>query len=341
MLNILAIETSCDETALAVVREDKEIIFSRTISQISKHVEYGGIVPEVASRSHLDDLDELLDEFMALSEFSYHDIDAIAVTAGPGLIGGLIVGVMYAKALAVTLKKPLIAVNHLEGHALTCRLTNNVQYPFLLLLVSGGHSQILLVKAVNNYTKFGTTLDDAVGEAFDKTAKMLGLDYPGGPQIEARAKLGDENKYKFPRPLMGKGMDMSFSGLKTAVLRQIEKIGILTNSDINDICASFQKAVADVLSDKVLRSVSEFNKLYGPEVPRHFVLSGGVAANQFICNALKEIVESHGFSFAAPPMNLCGDNAVMIAWAAIERYRAHLIDDISFKPRSRWNLETM
>lgn len=341
MLNVLAIETSCDETALAVVREDKEIIYSRTISQVNKHIDYGGIVPEVASRSHLDDLDQLLDEFMALSEFSYHDIDAIAVTAGPGLIGGLIVGVMYAKALSVTLKKPLIAVNHLEGHALTCRLTNNVQYPFLLLLVSGGHSQILLVKDVNDYTKFGTTLDDAVGEAFDKTAKMLGLDYPGGPQIEERAKKGNPNKYKFPRPLIGKGMDLSFSGLKTAVLRQVEKIGILTNGDINDICASFQQAVTDVLSDKVLRAISEFDKLYGTGVLRHFVLSGGVAANQFICSALKEIVQNSGFSFAAPPISLCGDNAVMIAWAAIERYKSHLIDDISFKPRSRWNLETM
>lgn len=341
MLKILAIETSCDETALAVVREDKKILFSKVISQVNKHVKYGGIVPEVASRSHLDDLDQLLDDVKDSQGFSYDDIDAIAVTSGPGLIGGLIVGVMYAKALSATINKPLIAVNHLEGHALTCRLTDNVEYPFLLLLISGGHSQILIAKGVNEYIKLGTTLDDAVGEAFDKTAKMLKLDYPGGPIIEKRAAMGNPKAYKFPRPLIGQGIDLSFSGLKTAVLRQIEKIGTPNESEINDICASFQAAIKDVLSDKITKSIGEFNKMYGDISQKNLVVSGGVAANKYICGTLKETAKEHGFNFYSPPLSLCGDNAVMIAWAGIERYKANLIDDISFKPKSRWDLENM
>ncbi|MBP9791930.1 MAG: tRNA (adenosine(37)-N6)-threonylcarbamoyltransferase complex transferase subunit TsaD [Rickettsiales bacterium] len=340
MIKILAIETSCDETAVAVVSEDKNVHFNRIISQAQKHAKYGGIIPEIASRSHLDDLDSLLAELQLLQDFSYNNIDAIAVTAGPGLIGGLIVGVMYAKALSATLKKPIIAVNHLEGHALTCRLTNDVEYPFLLLLVSGGHSQILIVNSVNEYIKLGTTLDDAVGEAFDKTAKMLGLGYPGGPVIEQRAKLGDKTKYKFPRPLSGQGMDLSFSGLKTSVLRQIEKIEKLSEQDINDICASFQEAVKDVLCDKISRAMLEFIAKHGT-AKRSFVVSGGVAANQFICNELKKLCNEHHFSFYAPPISLCGDNAVMIAWAAIERFQAGFIDDITFRPKSRWDLNSM
>jgi N6-L-threonylcarbamoyladenine synthase len=339
MIKVLAIETSCDETAIAVVSEDKTIRFNRIVSQIQKHSQYGGIIPEIASRSHLDDLDNLLDELKQSKEFSYDNIDAIAVTAGPGLIGGLIVGIMYAKALSVTLKKPIIAVNHLEGHALTCRLTNHVKYPFLLLLVSGGHSQILIVKGVNEYIKLGSTLDDAVGEAFDKVAKMLNLSYPGGPIIEQRALLG-QIKYKFPRPLQGNGMDLSFSGLKTAVLRQIEKIEQINDDDINDLCASFQEAVKDVLCDKILRAMSEFTKICGFH-EKKFVVSGGVAANQFLCKALKDICQKQGFEFYAPPINLCGDNAVMIAWAAIERFHAGLVDEITFKPRSRWDLDKM
>jgi N6-L-threonylcarbamoyladenine synthase len=340
MIKILAIETSCDETAVAVVSEDKKIHFNRVISQAQKHAKYGGIIPEIASRSHLDDLDSLLDELQTLQDFSYDDIDTIAVTAGPGLIGGLIVGVMYAKALSATLNKPIVAVNHLEGHALTCRLTNAVEYPFLLLLVSGGHSQILIVNSVNEYIKLGTTLDDAVGEAFDKTAKMLGLGYPGGPVIEQRAKLGDKTKYKFPRPLSGQGIDLSFSGLKTSVLRQIEKIENLSEQDINDICASFQEAVKDVLCDKTSRAMLEFIEKHGA-AKRSFVVSGGVAANQFICNELQQLCNNNNFSFYAPPISLCGDNAVMIAWAAIERLQAGFIDDITFRPKSRWDLNSM
>ena len=340
MLTVLAIETSCDETAVAVVREDKKILFNQIISQINKHAEYGGIVPEVASRSHLDDLDYLLDQ-LKLSGILFEDIDAIAVTAGPGLIGGLIVGVMYAKALSSTLNKPFIAVNHLEGHALTSRLTDNVTYPFLLLLVSGGHSQILIVNGVNSYKKLGTTLDDAVGEAFDKTAKMLGLDYPGGPIIEQRAAKGNGKKYRFPRPLIGKGINLSFSGLKTAVLRQIEKIGVVQDDDINDICASFQEAIRDVLLDKVSRAMVEFHKINGDGMSNNLVVAGGVAANKFLCNSLNDLALERNFSFYVPPMKLCGDNAVMIAWAAIERYKSNLVDDISFKPRSRWDLESL
>ena len=342
MVTVLGIETSCDETAVAVVRDDKTILFNQIISQSSKHAIYGGVVPEVASRSHLDYLDYLLDYAFTQSNLSFDDIDVVAVTAGPGLIGGVLVGVMYAKAIAATLNKKIIAVNHLEGHALTVRLLNDVSYPFLLLLVSGGHSQLLLVQGVNHYIKLGTTLDDALGEVFDKVAKMLGLGYPGGPMLEKRALRGNKVAYKFPRPLIRQGLNFSFSGLKTAVLRQIEKIGkeLLTEENINDICASFQEAVKDVLCDKLTLAMLEFESRF-KESKKTLVVAGGVAANKFLGNALHSLAVEHHFDLYIPPVSLCGDNAAMIAWAGVERYQANLFNDLNFKSRSRWDLSLM
>lgn len=335
MLKILGIETSCDETAVAIVSEDKKILSNQVASQI-EHNKYGGVVPEVASRSHMRALDKLVDLALEESGVSLEEIDAIAVTSGPGLIGGVIVGVMYAKALAASLDKPILAVNHLEGHALTARLIDEVNFPFLLLLVSGGHTQFLAVNNVGEYELLGTTLDDAVGEAFDKTAKLLGLGYPGGPQIEKSAKSGDSKKFKFPRPLTNqKNCSLSFSGLKTAVRRELEKSDI-GEQLAHDIAASFQEAVSDVLAIKTKYAIEEFMKKHSSG--RSFVLSGGVAANQFIRASLESVCAENGFSFHAPPVNLCGDNAAMIAWAGIEKYKLGHKDDLNFKPRSRWPL---
>ncbi len=335
MLKILGIETSCDETAVAIVSEDKKILSNQVASQI-EHNQYGGVVPEVASRSHMRALDKLVDLALEESGMALEEIDAIAVTAGPGLIGGVIVGVMYAKALAASLGKPVIAVNHLEGHALTARLTDEVEFPFLLLLVSGGHTQFLAVNNVGEYELLGTTLDDAVGEAFDKTAKLLGLGYPGGPQVEKSAKSGDPKKFKFPRPLTNQNnCSLSFSGLKTAVRRELEKSEI-DDKLTCDIAASFQGAVSDVLAIKTKYAIEEFMKKHSSG--RSFVLSGGVAANQAIRSKLESVCAENGFSFHAPPVNLCGDNAAMIAWAGIEKYKLGHKDSLSFKPRSRWPL---
>ena len=335
MLKILGIETSCDETAVAIVSEDKKILSNQVASQI-EHNKYGGVVPEVASRSHMRALDKLVDMALEESGVTLDAVDAIAVTAGPGLIGGVIVGVMYAKALAASLDKPILAVNHLEGHALTARLTDEVEFPFLLLLVSGGHTQFLSVKNIGEYEILGTTLDDAVGEAFDKTAKLLGLGYPGGPQIEKYAESGDTKRFKFPRPLANQNnCTLSFSGLKTAVRRELEK----TEKDeqlVIDIAASFQEAVSDVLALKTQYAIERFSDKYGSGRP--FVLSGGVAANQAICGKLEAVCSDNGFSFHAPPIKLCGDNAAMIAWAGIEKYKLGHKDNMNFKPRSRWPL---
>ena len=343
MTKILAIETSCDETAIAVVTENREILVNEVISQISEHKEYGGVVPEVASRAHLNYLDLLIDKVKNQHNIDFNDIDAVAVTAGPGLIGGVIVGVMYAKAIAASLNKPIIAVNHLEGHALTVRLTDNVEYPFLLLLVSGGHTQFLTVKGVGEYTKLGTTLDDALGEAFDKVAKMLGLGYPGGPIIEEMAKKGNPDAFNFPKPLCKvKDCNFSFSGLKTAVKRTIDNIGAdnLTEDIIYNIAASFQKTITTVLKIKLLNAIEKFQQEL-EDAPRVFVLSGGVAANIHIREELQTICNDNGFKFYVPPVNLCSDNAAMIAWAAIERYHKGLLNNLSFKPFSRQSLESL
>ena len=333
MVKILGIETSCDETAVAVVTEKKEVLFNEVISQINEHQKYGGVVPEVAARSHLNALDGLLQKLNAT--IGFEKIDAIAVTAGPGLIGGVVVGVTYAKAIAMALKKPIIAVNHLEGHALTIRLTENVDYPFLLLLVSGGHSKFLIVKGVGDYILLGETLDDALGESFDKVAKMLGIGYPGGPLIEQIAKNGNEKCFNFPRPLCQLGnCNLSFSGLKTAVRTKIESLKTVYAPDI---AASFQYTVTEVLKIKSKNALKKYYELMKTK-PKTFVLSGGVAANLYIRKALQHFYENEGVEFQVPPIKLCGDNAAMIAWVGVERYELHKFNDLSFSPYSKGSL---
>ena len=340
MIRVLGIESSCDETSVAIVTDNKNIIAHEIYSQIEVHRPFGGVVPEVAARSHMDYLDNMISGIMAQTKLTYNDIDAIAVTAGPGLIGGVIVGVMYAKAIAAASYKPIIAVNHLEGHALTVRLTNEVDFPFLLMLVSGGHCQLLIVYNVGKYKILGSTMDDAAGECFDKVAKMLGLGYPGGQVIEQRAKKGNHNRFKFPKPLSDRpGCDFSFSGLKAAVKRQVDEIRELTEDDINDICASLQHTISEVLQSRMINAF----KIHAGETPevKTIVLAGGVAANQYIRDKLTLSAKEHGFDFVAPPINLCGDNAAMIAWAGIERYKLGLTDNINFVPRSRWSLDQL
>lgn len=335
-MKILGIETSCDETSVAVVNDNREILSHIVLSQTDLHKVFGGVVPEIAARGHIDAISEITEQALKDANLSLNEIDAIAVTAGPGLIGGVLVGAMFAKGIATALNKPIIAVNHLEGHALTARLTNDVEFPFILLLVSGGHCQILDVSGVGNYKVLGRTQDDAVGEAFDKVAKMLGLGYPGGPIVEKRARDGDENRFEFPKPLLKQSkFDFSFSGLKTAVKNQIQELGELSEQDINDICASFQKTVSEVLCNRLV-NVFKAN----PEHKR-LVIAGGVAANQYLRAKLEQKLKDFGVEFIAPPLKLCTDNGAMIAWAGLERFKLGLIDEINFEPRSRWPLEEL
>jgi len=342
---VLGIETSCDETAAAIVSADKQILAHRVLSQIDAHSAYGGVVPEIAARQHISNLDHLLRDVLDEGEMTFRDLDAIAATTGPGLVGGLMVGVMTAKAAARAAGKPFVAVNHLEGHALTARLTEDVNFPYLLLLVSGGHCQLLAVRGVGNYERLGSTIDDAVGEAFDKTAKLLGLEYPGGPSVEKAALSGDENRFPFPKPLLNKpGCDFSFSGLKTAVRRTAEacaeKEGALSHADRADICASFQKTVAECLVNRVKNAAAVFQEKAGTgKFP--LVVAGGVAANAYLRDKLETAAQDEGFSFHAPPMALCTDNGAMIAWAGLERFSVHPeTDDYTTAPRARWPLDT-
>jgi N6-L-threonylcarbamoyladenine synthase len=341
---VLGIETSCDETAAAVVTGDRRILADEVFSQIEDHRPFGGVVPEVAARAHLELIDGVVDRAMEKSGVTLDGLDAVAVTGGPGLIGGVLVGVMTAKAIAAVKKKPFIAVNHLEGHALTARLTDGLDFPYLLLLVSGGHCQLLIVKGVGQYKRLGTTIDDALGEAFDKTAKMLGLGFPGGPAVEKAAAMGDRERFPLPRPLKGRpGADFSFSGLKTKVRQTIEGLpeGPLQDRDVADLCASFQAAAEDTLADRVGNAMAAFRELY-PEtslpVPA-FVAAGGVAANRAIRSRLQSLSGEKGFQFVAPPPNLCTDNAAMIAWAGIERLRLDDTDGMDFQARPRWPLD--
>ncbi len=342
---ILGIETSCDETAAAVVSDgelplENRVLGEVVLSQLEEHRAYGGVVPEVAARAHLQHVDHIVAQAMAKAGLGFKDLDAIAATGGPGLIGGVIVGVMTAKAIAAVHNLPFIAVNHLEGHALTVRLTHDVTFPYLLLLVSGGHCQFLAVEGVGKFKRLGTTIDDALGEAFDKTAKMLGLGYPGGPAVEATAKTGNPERFKFPRPLKGRaGCDFSFSGLKAAVRRAIEELpeGDLLDGDIADICASFQAAAADALSNRLKNAIAMFKEHY-PE-GNTLVVAGGVAANQYLRNRLEEAAQSHDLTLVAPPLKLCTDNAAMIAWAGLEHHRLGKTDSLTFKPRPRWPLD--
>ncbi|HEU5046569.1 MAG TPA: tRNA (adenosine(37)-N6)-threonylcarbamoyltransferase complex transferase subunit TsaD [Rickettsiales bacterium] len=333
---VLGIESSCDETAAALVTEDRRILSSVILSQTTDHAPYGGVVPEIAARSHITHIDKVVQQAFAEAGCSFADVDAIAATTGPGLIGGVIVGTMAGKAFASALNKPFIAVNHLEGHALTARLTDAVEFPYLLLLVSGGHCQVLVVKGVGQYEKLGGTLDDALGEAFDKVAKLLGLGYPGGPQVEERAKSGNPKRFSFPLPLKGReGCDFSFSGLKTAVRLAIQELGTLTGQDIADICASFQYSAGEVLKDRMRNAFVSFAAQFAA---RTLVVAGGVAANRYLRDVLESIAAKHGFTLTAPPLKLCTDNAAMIAWAGIERLKLGQMDSLETEPRARWPL---
>ena len=342
---VLGIESSCDDTGAAVVTDSKEILGEALQSQ-EEHKQYGGVVPEIAARAHLEHVDEIVTSCMQRAHISLNEVDAIAASCGPGLIGGVVVGAMTAKALALALNKPFVAVNHLEGHALCARIAHSIEFPYLLLLVSGGHCQILVVKNVGEYQRLGTTIDDAAGEAFDKVAKMLGLGYPGGPMIEKLAATGDDSRFTLPRPLIGSGdCNLSFSGLKTAVRKIIETYttdgdidhAILPKQDVADICACFQMTATDCLVRKLERAIKYFKQNY-PE-GQHVVVSGGVASNTYLRNHLRKLAENHGLEFAAPPIRFCTDNGVMVAWAGLERYRAGYTSPLDFKPRPRWPLD--
>ncbi len=338
-MKILGIETSCDETAMAIVNDAKEVIAHALSSQIGNHQKYGGVVPELASRNHLDATPQIYRDTIRAAGIDPKSLDAIAVTAGPGLIGGILVGVMFAKGLALSINKPIIAVNHLEGHALTARFSSSVEFPYLMLLVSGGHCQILEVMGVGNYNMLGKTRDDAVGEAFDKVAKMLGLPYPGGPIIEKLARVGNDRAINLPVPIIrDTKFEFSFSGLKSAVKRYVDSTEPLTEAGIADVCATFQRVVADVLCDRVVNAVAAFRVKY----PRSntLVIAGGVAANQYIKARISEAVGEE-FNIITPPIELCTDNGIMIAWAGMERFRCGLSNDLDFEPRSRWPLEQL
>ena len=337
---ILGIETSCDETAAAVVTDKRDILASVVRSQLEEHAPYGGIVPEIAARSHIEALDGIIAETMRRAGIGFGDLDGVAATGGPGLIGGVIVGVMTAKGIAAARDIPFLAINHLEGHALTVRLTDGLDFPYLLLLVSGGHTQLLIVDGVGAYRRIGTTIDDAVGEAFDKTAKMLGLGYPGGPAVEQASLTGKADRFALPRPMKGRpGSDFSFSGLKTAVRRTIETLppGPVTDRDAADICASFQAAVGDVIADRAGNAIQTFRDTC-PD-GSGLVVAGGVAANALLRATLENLAAEQGMRFVAPPLALCTDNGAMIAWAGIERLRLGLVDGLDFAPRPRWPLD--
>lgn len=340
-LTLLGIESSCDDTAAAVVR-GTEILSSVVYGQTMLHADFGGVVPEIAARAHAEKLDHCIEDALSQADLDLTDMDGIAVTAGPGLIGGVLSGVMCAKGLAAAAGLPLIGVNHLAGHALTPRLTDNVSFPYLMLLVSGGHCQFLIVKGPESFVRLGGTIDDAPGEAFDKTARILGLPQPGGPSVEAAAKHGDATRFTLPRPLLGRpGCDMSFSGLKTAMLRArdqtVKENGGLTKADQADLCAAFQEAVTSVLNEKSRRALETYLAL-SPKQPI-FAVAGGVAANQTIRSSLQELCVGLETDFIAPPLSLCTDNAAMIAYAGLTRLVEGDHDDLTLSARPRWPLD--
>lgn len=344
---VLGIETSCDETAAAVVAATSPhglpaIRANVVWSQLAEHAAYGGVVPEIAARAHITRLDRLIAQAMAEAGCGFADLDAVAATAGPGLIGGLMVGLMTGKAIAVLRGLPFIAVNHMEAHALTARLTEGAVFPYLALLVSGGHCLLIAVEGIDRYRQYGTTIDDAVGEAFDKAAKLLGLGYPGGPAVEAMAARGDPAAFDLPRPLRGRpGCDFSFSGLKTALRHAVAALPRPMSEQAQaDLAASFQAAVADVLADRLGHAMERFAREH-PQVEdgHQVVIAGGVAANRMLRVRLSAVAAAHGFRLLAPPLALCGDNAAMIAWAGIERLRCGLTDGLDAPPRARWPLD--
>ncbi|UWQ04785.1 tRNA (adenosine(37)-N6)-threonylcarbamoyltransferase complex transferase subunit TsaD [Aliiroseovarius crassostreae] len=345
-LTLLGLESSCDDTAAAVVRHVPgalpEILASVVAGQTELHADFGGVVPEIAARAHTEKLDLCVEDALRQAGMRLTEMDAIAVTAGPGLIGGVLAGVMCAKGLAAGSGLPLVGVNHLAGHALTPRLTDQVQFPYLMLLVSGGHCQFLIVKGPEEFTRLGGTIDDAPGEAFDKTAKLLALPQPGGPSVEREARNGDEKRFRFPRPLLDRpGCDMSFSGLKTALLRERDRLvaecGGLRRTDRTDLCAGFQAAVRDVLVEKSRRAMEEYMTL-SPHTPT-LAVAGGVAANKTLRAGLETVCDAFGATFLAPPLALCTDNAAMIAWAGLERFRSGQSDGMALSARPRWPLD--
>ncbi|PKP70149.1 MAG: tRNA (adenosine(37)-N6)-threonylcarbamoyltransferase complex transferase subunit TsaD [Alphaproteobacteria bacterium HGW-Alphaproteobacteria-4] len=343
-LTFLGLESSCDDTAAAVVQFHGgrgEILASVVAGQTELHAPFGGVVPELAARAHAEKLDLCVEQALARAGVGLANLDGVAVTAGPGLIGGVLSGVMCAKGIAAGTGLPLVGVNHLAGHALTPRLTHALAFPYLMLLVSGGHCQFLIVRGPESFSRIGGTIDDAPGEAFDKTAKLLALPQPGGPAVEAEAAKGDPGHFAFPRPLLDRpGCDMSFSGLKTALLRARDGVmrdGELRAADRADLCAGFQAAVADVLAEKSRRALAAYLS-EGPHAPA-FAVAGGVAANKAIRAALETVSAAFGTAFIAPPLALCTDNAAMIAWAGIERFRAGGRDGMALSARPRWPLD--
>lgn len=376
--HILGIETSCDETAAAVVRRDPDgagrIVSNVVLSQIAEHAPYGGVVPEIAARAHIGHLDRLIGQALAEANLSFAQLDAVAATAGPGLLGGLLVGLTMAKAIALAHGKPLLAINHLEGHALTARLVGRCDFPYLLLLISGGHTQFQIVEGVGRYHRLGTTIDDALGEAFDKVAKLLGLGYPGGPQVEVRARPGNPQRFDFPRPLKGrKDCNFSFSGLKTAVRETVQDLinppppcgegkgwgsasqsgghpppsipphqgegSQLSDQDIADVCASFEAAVADTMADRLRMAIAAFSEAHPRVQTPALIVAGGVAANARLKAVFESAAAAHAFRLIVPPPQLCTDNAAMIAWAGAERLHLGLTDDLGVAARARWPLD--
>src|SRR3954452_132249 len=339
---VLGIETTCDETAAAVVERTGDgpgkILSNIVLSQITEHAAFGGVVPEIAARAHVEALDRIVGKALMEAGKTFRDIDGIAAAAGPGLIGGVIVGLTTAKAIALVNDKPLMAINHLEAHALTARLVAATQFPYCLFLASGGHTQILAVRGVGDCSLLGTTLDDALGEAFDKTAKLLGLGYPGGPQVEKEASRGNATRFALPRPMQHrKEADFSLSGLKTALRLEAEAIAPLSDEDVADLCASFQQAIVDVVYDRLRAGLRVFAERYG--APSALVAAGGVAANQAIRNVLLKLAAESRVTLVLPPMELCTDNGAMIAWAGAERLALGLTDGLDVAPKARWPLD--
>ena len=338
---ILGIETSCDETAASIITENEQrnpIVLSNIVSsQVEVHKEFGGVVPELAARSHIEKIDWIVEKAIDESGKKISEIDAVASTAGPGLIVCLSVGLSFGKAFAGSINKPFIAVNHLEGHALSPKLNSNLDYPYLLLLISGGHSQFLKVKGLGKYKRLGTTIDDALGEAFDKTAKLLGVEFPGGPQIEVLAEKGDPNKYELPKPIFNKGgCNLSFAGLKTAILKITKSIK--TEKEKFDLAASFQKTIEEILYKKTKIAFNEFEKQNNIR-EKVFVVAGGVAANKKIRSMLISLCEEKNYESIFPPIEFCGDNAAMIAMVGLEKYKLKLFDKLDHPAKPRWSLD--
>ena len=338
---ILGIESSCDETAAAIITENdlnQPVILSNVVSsQEEVHKEFGGVVPELAARSHLEKIDWIVKKALKDSGINIKDIDGVAATAGPGLVVCLSVGLSFGKSFANTLDKPFMAINHLEGHALSPKLNSKLNYPYLLLLISGGHSQYLIVNGLGNYKRIGTTIDDALGEAFDKTAKLLGIEFPGGPQIEILAEKGDPEKFILPKPILNRGgCNLSFAGLKTAILKVSKNIK--SDQDKYDIAASFQKTIEEIMRKKTIVAFKQF-KMKNESEKNTFVIAGGVAANKKLRKMFEEICDENNFDAIFPPINLCGDNAAMIGLVGLEKYKSKLFDNLNFPANPRWQLD--